>query len=619
MNDLSIETGRRSARPLRRIAALIGGLAVVATAVVAIRASGSDAAGYRTAVVARHDVDSTLRSVGTIEPVSQADVSFPVAGTVESVAVKEGDTVGIGQTLASLDETELTRSLHTAQAKLADTELTLQRALDGEDVSSTGSGSGSTSQSGGSGGSQQPTGVFYDTADSTASSSAETSATAVPVVFVSGSTGGTSSTASSTDSELSAAQQAVLDAQHQANLDLAAAQAALDQATSICTALGEPDAVEEAAATTGSDSSTSASTSTTSSTTSTTAVTGTDVTPCRDALQAVLDAQAQVATSQAAVEKAATALTDLLSERAENSTVKGDSTGNQSASGSGDVGGTGRSSTDASGGAQSSGAASSASSSPTAAELIAFQKQVDAAAAQVVVAEQALAQATIVSPIAGTVVSVGFAAGDSIEAGSDTATILVKGEGGFEVTTTVAVADLPDVEVGAAVGVSPDGLGERIDGEVVTIGVAATDGTTTTSYPVTIALSGDTEGLLNGATATVEIVTARTENAIAVPLSAVTTNGERHTVQVVTDGVASTEPVEIGAVGSEWIEITSGLKVGQKVVLADLDEPLPGSATDSTSTGGNRGNGGGGGGRSGGGGMPSGGPPSGGGPPGFGN
>jgi hypothetical protein len=37
--------------------------------------------------------------------------------------------------------------------------------------------------------------------------------------------------------------------------------------------------------------------------------------------------------------------------------------------------------------------------------------------------------------------------------------------------------------------------------------------------------------------------------------------------------------VQVGVVGDTWTEITSGLTAGEIVVLAQLDAPLPGSAT----------------------------------------
>ncbi len=43
---------------------------------------------------------STLDGVATIQPVAQADVAFPNAGTVASVDVAVGDAVTTGQQLA---------------------------------------------------------------------------------------------------------------------------------------------------------------------------------------------------------------------------------------------------------------------------------------------------------------------------------------------------------------------------------------------------------------------------------------------------------------------------------------------------------------------------------------
>ena len=51
-------------------------------------------------------------------------------------------------------------------------------------------------------------------------------------------------------------------------------------------------------------------------------------------------------------------------------------------------------------------------------------------------------------------------------------------------------------------------------------------------------------------------------------------------MRVLDDGEVASVPVTIGAIGQTWTEIVSGLDEGDTVVLADLDEPLPGTATD---------------------------------------
>ncbi len=56
-----------------------------------------------------------------------------------------------------------------------------------------------------------------------------------------------------------------------------------------------------------------------------------------------------------------------------------------------------------------------------------------------------------------------------------------------------------------------------------------------------------------------------------------------HPVQRLVDGEVEVTEVEIGAVGSSWTEVIDGVRAGDEVVLAELDAPLPGSATEATS------------------------------------
>jgi len=99
----------------------------VAVIVVAIASGGATAwaitarsgPGYRTATVARADITQTLLSTGTIEPVSQANVSFPVAGQVASVSVGPGSRVRAGQVIARLSRTALASAVSAGQSEVA--------------------------------------------------------------------------------------------------------------------------------------------------------------------------------------------------------------------------------------------------------------------------------------------------------------------------------------------------------------------------------------------------------------------------------------------------------------------------------------------------------------------
>jgi multidrug efflux pump subunit AcrA (membrane-fusion protein) len=501
-------TRSTSRRRKRWVGVAAGALIVVLVALLATRALGAETQHYQTGIATTRDVVSTWDGVVTIEPKSQASVGFPVSGTVATVDVREGDTVEVGQTLATLDESALNETLHQKESALAQANLTLSRALAGEDV-------GASGAPGGSDGSAAP-------------ASGDNGANQVP----SAPSGG----ASTPDPQLAQAQQAVLQAQQQVDAALAASSTALASANTVCAAGGQVD---------GSSGSVAAS----------------DVTACESALQQVLELQQATAQSQTNLANVSRSLDALRLEQSAASTGA-------------------ESSTTGTGGTAPTGSTSSTGSSPSSADLAKYQAAVDAAAVDVVAAQQAIGQATIVSPIAGTVTSMGLAVGNEVSSGSSTDTIEVVGTGGYEATTVVGVDDVADIEVGQAATVVPDGVGRRIAGEVVAISISPVEDATSTSYRVTVALKGATDDLRIGSTGSVAIITERADRVITVPTSAVIAGANRSTVRVLDGSDVETVTVDVGIIGSSWTEIRDGIETGQRVVLADLDEPLPSAATD---------------------------------------
>jgi HlyD family secretion protein len=512
-------------------------------------------------------VDQVLTGVGTIAPVSQATVAFPAAGTVSSVGVHVGDKVAAGAALASLDTAALQASVSQAQATLDQAKLTLERARNGQSTPSTSAGASSA----GSSGAATP-------ASSTSSSSG--TASAVLTAFT-----------SSDDSGLQAAQQAVIDDQKQVDADLAAADQALASAHQTCASMSSATSSGD-----GSPSTTTTTAPTSQATTTTTAPGGgsnEQVGACYNALAAVLSAQQKVQQSQNKLASASSDLDQLLAQQASTSAnptgAAGTTPTTAPAAPGATAGGSGASAGSAGSGAGATAAPSTGNSgstatsaSPSAADLVADQKAVDADADKVAVAQQALQQATIVSPVTGTVTAVNLSAGDTVTSASSTATIVITGDGTYEGVTMVKVTDLPSLKVGQAAAMTPDGTGRTLSGQVVGIGLVSTSGTTGTTYPVTVALAGDTHDLRNGAVGTVAITTAQAATALAAPSTAVHANNGRYTVTVLDAGKAKNINVEIGAIGAAWTEIKSGLTAGQTVVVADLSQALPGSATSSS-------------------------------------
>jgi multidrug efflux pump subunit AcrA (membrane-fusion protein) len=539
----------------RRVIA-VAAIVVVVTTVVAARAFGSSGPDYQTAVVGRRSLDAALTGTATIQPVSQASVAFPISGTVAAVNVNVGDTVSVGQPLASLDPASLLADLDSKRQSLTQAQLTLDNALSGQSASS-GVGTGSVGSAGSSSGTNASLRAFRS----------GSTPTARLVAFHS----------TSPDPEIAGAQQGVVAAQHAVDVAIANAENALQSATNVCAPIGnDPN----------------------------TPPTPQQVSACQQALSAVQDAQRVVQEKQNALVDASNKLDTLLQQRADQTPpptttpptttapppttappVTAGNTGTQSAPGparTGPSGGGAQSGTgSAGGGTGGRGGGSSAS----AADLAADQQAVDAAAADVAMAEQAMNQATIGSPIDGTVVAVNLNVGDTVSSASSTANVVVEGAGGYEVATTVSVDRVGQVAVGQPATLLPDGGRKTLTGKVAYISVVPTASSTTSdatpTYLVIVGLNQSDSNLENGSTGTVSITTGSATAALAVPTSAVTAFGNRHTVQVLDGGSPRRVAVTVGAVGDTWTEIKGGLSAGQEVVLANVSEPLPSSATQS--------------------------------------
>ena len=162
--------------------------------------------------------------------------------------------------------------------------------------------------------------------------------------------------------------------------------------------------------------------------------------------------------------------------------------------------------------------------------------------------------------------------------------MIVQGTGGYEVSTTVSVDDVPHIAVGQRATVVPDGSHKTLGGTVSSISVVPDSNSSSASYLVVIGLYDPKADLKNGSTGSVSIVTDNARSALAVPTSAITTNGNRHSVEVLDGDSSRRVTVQVGVVGDTWTEIKSGLTKGQQVVLADLAQPLPGSATNSSNS-----------------------------------
>jgi hypothetical protein len=217
-----------------------------------------------------------------------------------------------------------------------------------------------------------------------------------------------------------------------------------------------------------------------------------------------------------------------------------------------------------------------ASDSPE--EIASDQAAIDTAQANLIEAQQALAEATLSSPITGTIASVGVTVGDTVSADSSTAVIVIIGTQSFEVSGTLTSSQVSSVKVAQTADVEVDGVSAGITGTVSQVGPVQS-GTSGYSYPVVVALPTTTQGLFSGSTANVTIATGQVTNVVAVPTSAVITAGTSSYVLTLSGGTLGRTVIKVGMVGSTYTQVLSGLKVGDAVVLADLAEAVPSSNT----------------------------------------
>jgi macrolide-specific efflux system membrane fusion protein len=128
------------------------------------------------------------------------------------------------------------------------------------------------------------------------------------------------------------------------------------------------------------------------------------------------------------------------------------------------------------------------------------------------------------------------------------------GQGQAQTTATT----LPATVAGTSAG----------SGKVTAVSQIADASTGVASYPVTVAFTDDTGTFNVGATVQVAITIAEVQNVVQVPTFAVTTTNDGSTVTVSANGKESTRTVTTGITSGGQVQITSGLKAGEEVVLA---------------------------------------------------
>ncbi len=595
-------------------------------------ATHSSGPGLRTSAVQRGTIEQTLPLTGTIEPVDQANVDFPVAGTVKTVNVTLGQHVKAGSVLATLDTATLNAQVDKAESTLLSDE---SRLISTED---------------------DPPATASDSPASTAGSTTTASQ------------GTRASPAAS--SQVNAAESNLKSSEDQADQLATTEKADLAQAEEACQTAGVKAPISgpsassaskgsegaEASHTTGSkpgalahsDSYTAAtqsftitpqsspatvllasstpspgggpaptSTTTTTVTTSTPSATipgtsapsttpttmpGTTATTAPSTTKSSSTGGGAASASQADAQ----CLTDVERVSATQLSLSDNlqSVSTAESALAGVIGRNGQSTqsnqrqaTPATTGSQAGISQARGTSAPSSAATLASETAAaDGANADLASAQQSLADSNLLAPTSGTVALLNISADEHVTAGvssvsskkspaaassaattgTSSAQVVIISDNAMEVQASLTTTQVTDVKVGNPVTVLAASSTTPIRGSVTQLDLVgdqtASDSVT---FPVTIALDNDPRGLRAGEGANVTVITDQVSNVVAVPTSAVHTIGTRHYVEEVDNGKEVPASVDIGAVGDTLTQITSGVKVGGQLVIADLETPLP--------------------------------------------
>jgi multidrug efflux pump subunit AcrA (membrane-fusion protein) len=223
-------------------------------------------------------------------------------------------------------------------------------------------------------------------------------------------------------------------------------------------------------------------------------------------------------------------------------------------------------------------------------QVAADQASVASAQSDLEQAEDALSDATLRAPFAGTVSAVGYEVGDQAGSGGNTPAadgssggtpaITVISPRSLQIDANVSAADVAKLKKGMQVEITPTGGGDVAYGTVSEVGViASASDSGAAQFPVTIDVTGRTAGLYAGSTADVAITVKQATDVLAVNSQALHTDGDATYVYVIDGSQRTKRVVTVGETYGMNTEVLSGLKEGDVVEVISFSAPKGGSGT----------------------------------------
>ena len=204
---------------------------------------------------------------------------------------------------------------------------------------------------------------------------------------------------------------------------------------------------------------------------------------------------------------------------------------------------------------------------PRAEDINLYRAKVESAQASADILENQIYEATIRSPVDGVVSSVDKLAGETIPAAIPVISVLPSEE--FEIEVDIYEEDIVKIEENDLVKIELVAFpGETFEGRVIFIEPTEKLIDGVVYYEVSVSFSSAPEGLKQGMTADITIITETKENVLAVSRDAIQKNGDKTMVEIMDNGKLKEKEIQIGLEGdNDLVEIVGGLSEGEEVLI----------------------------------------------------
>jgi len=210
-------------------------------------------------------------------------------------------------------------------------------------------------------------------------------------------------------------------------------------------------------------------------------------------------------------------------------------------------------------------------------EIKIAQADIEQARAALNYAEIQLSYATIKAPISGVIASITTQEGENVAVGLSAPTfVTIVDLNRLQVDVFVDETDIGKVKVGQGATFTVDAYpNQEFSGKVIAIYPKAVIQQNVVYYDVVIAIS-NSDGLLRpDMTASVTIYAEKRESVLTVPNKAIKREDGKKYVYLVEDNKIDKREIKIGWRDSNYTEILTGLKEGERVILGEVE---PGKA-----------------------------------------